>query len=81
MNAAGQTKGMLLWGSADSGSEIESLTIENAQQARLLAKGPISHLRIRGAIRTQSDQGAPPAGVDCEPLPFMGSTDSVVEGN
>ena len=72
---------MLLWGRADSGSEIKSLTIENAQQVRLLAKGPISHLRIRGAIRTQSDQGAPPASVDCETLHLMGSTDSVVEGN
>lgn len=81
LNAAGQTNGILLVGNGASGTEIKGLTIENAQQAGLLAKGPISRLQIRDNILTQNDQEKPPAGVDYETLHLMSSTDSVVEGN
>lgn len=95
IDASGAANGILLKGNGASGSVVRGLTIQNAQQAGILAVGPISHLTIEDNVVTGNDRGfvsndpkAPfdghcsdlPGG-DCEALHLMAATDSEVRGN
>jgi parallel beta-helix repeat protein len=84
LNATGETNGIVITGSA-SNTTIRGLTIENAQQAGLLAMGPLTNLTIEDNVIENNDQGITPAeianNIDFEALHLAGVSDSVVVNN
>lgn len=95
LDASGAPNGILLKGSGASGTTIQNLTVEHANQAGILALGPMSNLDIVGNQVIANDQGfvagdtkAPmdghcsdQPGGDCEALHLMSVTHSQVVGN
>jgi parallel beta-helix repeat protein len=84
LNASGQTNGILIQGGA-SNTTIRGLTIENADQADLLAVGPLTNLTIEDNTITGSAQSITPAEeakfIDYEALHLEGVSNSLVSGN
>lgn len=95
VDASGSANGILLQGGGASGSTIRGLTVEHAQQAGILAVGPMTGLDITGNVVADNDQGfvandakapfdghcsAMPGG-DCEALHLMGVSDSRIVDN
>ncbi|MCL6562540.1 MAG: right-handed parallel beta-helix repeat-containing protein [Firmicutes bacterium] len=95
IDASGAPNGILLKGEKASGTTIRNLTVEHADQAGILALGPMSGLDIVGNQVVANDQGfvandakapmdghcsALPGG-DCEALHLMSVTNSLIVGN
>lgn len=84
IDAKGQTNGVLI---TASNVTVKGLTIENAQQAGLLAagRGALTHLDISNNTIKANDQGMTPQlnakGIDYEALHVMGVDDSRITGN
>lgn len=82
IDAKGLANGILIKGNAASGTTIRGLTIEDANDAGVLAVGPISRLTFAGNVLTANSQVKPPKSIgDWETLHLMSATDSKIVNN
>lgn len=81
IDATGQNNGILIQGNAASGTHIIKLTVENANQAGILATGPISGLVFDRNVVSNNAIGTIPQGVDYEALHLMSATNSYILDN
>lgn len=81
IDATGEQNGILIQGNAASGTKIIRLTIENAQQAGILATGPISDLVIDRNVISNNAIGPISKDVDYEALHLMSATNSYILSN
>jgi parallel beta-helix repeat protein len=84
LDATGQQNGIQIQSGA-SGTTVRGFTIENAQQAGLLAIGPLTQLTIEDNTVENNAQGITPAleakFIDYEALHLEGVSDSLVADN